>query len=304
MVDLRCNGCGWNTDTLNVFGVGLNERLLKEAKHKGRLYDYKVVEGHNTGLPTNSFDIAVAIEPWECLEDSERLIEEAKRLLKGGGHCLVCIKRYIGNNACEKVKKMLLKHRFNINLVFNISGFNTFLCAQKKPPDSASGKSYNDVTILLPTLNEEGSIADILAYLISHYKGCHIIVADDGSWDRTKEVVLNTGYKNLVFLDRSKKELHGLTASILDAIDLVKTKYFVVMDADSQHPPEKIEEIVNVLRLGNKLVIASRVGIDAWPLSRRVISYIGGLIGKGSLLLKGKNYVPYDILGGFFWGCY
>jgi hypothetical protein len=41
---------------------------------------------------------------------------------------------------------------------------------------------------------------------------------------------------------------------------------------------------------------------DKWPLLRKILSYCGTLLGKTSLLLRGKNYLSYDVLGGFF-GC-
>jgi len=155
----------------------------------------------------------------------------------------------------------------------------------------------------LPTLNEQRNISNVLEGIITRYKGCHIIVADDGSRDGTKKAVLDVGYENLTFLDRSEEQVHGLTASVLDAIELVKTGYFVVMDADGQHPYEKVQDIVNVLRLGGGLVIASRVEVEKkWPFLRKSLSYFGTLLGKTSLLLRGKNYLSYDILGGFF-GC-
>lgn len=132
--------------------------------------------------------------------------------------------------------------------------FAIFLCAQKTPITGAVANLYDDITIILPTLNEEKNISSILAYIASNYKDCRIIVADDGSRDRTKKIALDFKYKNLIFLDRSKQLIHGLTASVLDAIKLIKTKYFVVMDADGQHPPKKIKEIVNILRLDSNLV--------------------------------------------------
>lgn len=162
---------------------------------------------------------------------------------------------------------------------------------------------YDDVTVILPTLNEGKNIQALLLFIISNYKYCNIIVSDDGSDDGTKETVSNFKYDKLFFLDRSNQKIHGLTASVLEAIDLVKTEYFVVMDADWQHPPEKIKDIVIILRSGKKLIIASRAEVEeGWGLVRRLISYAGTIIGKISLLLRGKNYLRYDILGGFF-GC-
>lgn len=335
IIDLGCGSCDWNTDNLSVFGIDFNENLLKVGKQKNRLYDYKVANAANTGLPDGSFDIVVAFEFLEHVKDYEEVVKESKRLLKESGYCIISVpfedqfslwrplffiqvlfkgyiygdpyykKRcgHINHFSVEKIKKDFLKHGYNVNLVFNMRRLTIFLCAQKEIARTTPAKSYDDITIILPTLNEEQNISDMLTHLISHYRDCDIIIADDGSQDATKKIASSLEYKNLIFLDRTNWQIHGLTASILDAIELVKTKYFIVIDADGQHPPGKIQDIVNILRLGSKLVIASRVEVErSWGLLRKTISYIGTFLGKTSLLLRGKNYLSYDILGGFF-GC-
>ncbi len=162
-------------------------------------------------------------------------------------------------------------------------------------------KEYDDVTIILPTLNEEENILKILLDLRANYNNSTIIVADDGSQDGTNDAVISLKDSDIIFLDRGNKHIHGLTASVLDAIDLAKTKYVIVLDADGQHPPNKIGEIVNMLRHGSALVVASRVDVGKrWGLFRKVLSYMGASLGKFSLLAQGKNYISYDILSGFF----
>jgi dolichol-phosphate mannosyltransferase len=335
IIDLGCGTCDWNKDYLEVFGVDVNESFLKRSKKENRLYDYKVVEACNTELPNESCDIVTAFEFLEHLEEYEKVINEARRLLKKTGHFIISVpydvivsmwrplfflqvllQGYILRNpyyrarcghinhfSPKKIKSAITKYGFNVDLVFGMRRFTIFLCAQKNGADNIPAELYSDTTIILPTLNEQRNISTVLGDIISHYKDCPIIVADDGSQDGTKEEVLSVGYKNLTFLDRSKGKIHGLTASVLDASELVKTKYFVVMDADGQHPYEKVEEIVNMLRLEGGLVIASRVGVEKkWPFLRKVLSYAGTLLGKTSLLLRGKTHLSYDILGGFF-GC-
>ena len=335
IADLGCGSCDWNIDNLNVFGIDLNEKLLKLAKQKNQLYNYKVVDTTNSGLPNDSFDIVVAFEFLEHINDYEKIVIEAKRLLKKGGYCIISVpydvffslwkplffvqvlfhgyilqnqyykKRcgHVNHFSTETIKNAFIKHGFDIDTVFVMRGFTIFLCAQKRATIVETIELYDDLTIILPTLNEEENIESMLSFITSHYRGCEIIVSDDGSQDNTKKIVLNFKNNKLTFLDRTNRKVHGLTVSILDAIDLVKTKYFVVIDADGQHPPKKIEEIVNTLRLGHKIVAASRVEVEKqWSFCRRLISYLGTSIGKISLLLRGKNYLNYDILGGFF-GC-
>ena len=335
IIDIGCGSCDWNTDKLDVFGVDTNESFLKRAKQGNRLYDYKIADAGNTGLPDESFDIAAAFEFLEHLPAYEKVIAEVNRLLRKGGHLIISVpydvvlsmwrplfflqvifQGYILNDpyyrarcghinhfSPQDIKDALEKYGFDVEFIFDMRKFTIFACAKKFGAADRDSESYADTTIILPTLNEERNISNVLHSIISYYKNCRIIVADDGSRDATKQAVLSVGYENLVFLDRSKEPVHGLTISVLAAIDLVKTEYFVVMDADGQHPYEKVEDIVNMLRLGDGLVIASRVEVeDKWPLLRKILSYCGTLLGKTSLLLRGKNYLSYDVLGGFF-GC-
>lgn len=164
-------------------------------------------------------------------------------------------------------------------------------------------EGYSDLTVILPTLNEESNIGKMLHELARQYRGCSVIIADDGSDDSTQWVVDTFRKKenriNVYFLDRDYKEPKGLTASVLDAFSLVRTKYFVVMDADFQHPPEKIEQIAKKLRRGADLVIARRDILMDFPLHRRFISKIA--TGLAQFALKGRVRCS-DPLSGFFGG--
>jgi len=161
-------------------------------------------------------------------------------------------------------------------------------------------KDYSDTTVVIPTLNEELNILELLNLIENLYKNINIIVSDDGSTDKTQEIVKEHSKKNkkIKLLNRSKKIVHGLTASVVDASKQVKTKYAVVMDGDLQHPPEKIKDIVKKLRKGNELVAGARRKVFDWSLSRRIISKIATGLGKTRLLLNGATCD--DILSGFF----
>ena len=50
-------------------------------------------------------------------------------------------------------------------------------------------KTYDDLTVILPTYNEGGNIQSMLDTLASLYPGASIIVADDNSMDETPELV-------------------------------------------------------------------------------------------------------------------
>ncbi|MCG3220297.1 MAG: glycosyltransferase [Candidatus Heimdallarchaeota archaeon] len=162
-------------------------------------------------------------------------------------------------------------------------------------------KIYTDLTVIIPTLNEEESIPIILQKIDECVPKTKVIIADDGSTDKTKELVESfEGSIDVLFLDRKKKIIHGLTISVLDAIKNCKTPMFLVMDGDLQHPPDKIVNFYAVLKKENDLVGGRRIKVlGKWPLHRRLMSIIASLAGKTSLFIRRKNRVK-DVLSGFF----
>lgn len=160
---------------------------------------------------------------------------------------------------------------------------------------------FSQLDIIIPTLNEEKNIPKLIDVLVSLYPNVSITIVDDGSKDRTQNIVkkLSKFNKNISLLDRSKKPVKGLTASVVDGILKTKKQYFVVMDADFQHPPSKVKEIYEKLTNDNDLVIGKREKVLCdWPLHRKLISKTAIMAGNCRLLLNGKYYC--DIVSGFF----
>ncbi len=161
--------------------------------------------------------------------------------------------------------------------------------------------NFSDTTVIIPTLNEEKNIPKLIGYLDGLYPNIWIIVSDDGSKDKTKFEVKKISKRNrhVKFYDRTNRKVHGLTISIIDAARYVKTRYIVVMDADFQHPPEKVREVVEALRNSSDVVIASREGkIEGWPFYRKVLSKTAILLGR--IRLTNRNFKYMDFGGGFF----
>jgi dolichol-phosphate mannosyltransferase len=153
-------------------------------------------------------------------------------------------------------------------------------------------------TIIIPTFNEEGNIGGMVSRLKALYPEARIIVADDGSRDRTQAVVTQLGLEGVRVLDRSKSASKGLTAAVVDAASLVKTGKLVVIDADFQHPPEKVGEIAGALEKYD-IVVGTRAGTPGWPLSRRLISKGGTLLARLRLWVSRAPNVS-DPMSGFF----
>jgi dolichol-phosphate mannosyltransferase len=163
-------------------------------------------------------------------------------------------------------------------------------------------KDYSEFTIILPTLNEEKTIGEMLRRILRSYRGCGVIVVDDGSEDLTREIVKGFAKQNhrVRLLDRSLMGLErGLTASVIYGMLKAGTKYVIVIDADLQHPPEKIRDVAQKLGSGYDLVVANRAKVTNWAAYRKIISRAFMYAGKILLFVEARE-TCVDIFSGFF----
>lgn len=161
-------------------------------------------------------------------------------------------------------------------------------------------RRYSTLTIIIPTLNEHRNVSKLVTAILGNYPGVSIIVADDGSIDGTRKDVRRIASRNpkVRLLDRSSKETHGLTASVMDAATKVRTQNTIVMDGDMQHPYEKIPNILSDLAY-YPLVVGVRTHVRNWGLHRRLISKAMELISIAVFKLRGKPTCG-DMMSGFF----
>lgn len=157
-------------------------------------------------------------------------------------------------------------------------------------------------TIILPTLNEGAAIAKMLTTLIDLYPSSRIIVVDDSSTDGTVEKVQRFSSSNpqVALVERYGQE-RGLNASILDGIMNSTTEFFVVLDADFQHPPESVADVMKSLLKGNDIVIGVRRNRESLSMGRRLSSMGAHGLANAYLWWKSQPRTS-DTMSGFFGG--
>ena len=164
--------------------------------------------------------------------------------------------------------------------------------------------NYN-LTVIIPTLNEsqviERMIIQVAVILKKENLNGQILIVDDNSWDGTQDIVrtMTMTYPNVSILVRHHDR--GLSQSIVDGFHLEVdscSPIFIVMDADGQHPAEKIPELYQKIKEGDDIVIGSRYldggEIKNWSFTRKVVSW-------GATFLA-RLFFPHitDPVSGFF----
>ena len=158
-------------------------------------------------------------------------------------------------------------------------------------------------TVILPTYNEEANIGEMIDVLRDLYPDFHVLVMDDNSKDETQRIVSEKASLDdkvrLFVRDPNDK---GLSASIFQGIQETKTKYFINMDSDFQHPPSALNGMYQQLLDGAQLTIGVRK--DRSNLSsfgRWVGSWGAHYLAAFTLRIHDKQ-ISSDIMSGLFGG--
>ena len=143
-------------------------------------------------------------------------------------------------------------------------------------------------SLIVPTFKEAGNIQNviqILSALLDEATGgdYELIVVDDDSPDGTweKALELTSDYPRLHVMRRIKER--GLSTAVIRGWQAARGSVLGVIDGDLQHPPETLLKMLNQMRQGTDLVVASRHieggGVSNWSLSRRILSRGAQLLG-------------------------
>lgn len=136
------------------------------------------------------------------------------------------------------------------------------------------------ISLVIPTYNEAEAIQEALrraaAALRSAGEEFELIVVDDSSADGTAELAESLARELPVRVLR-RAGRSGLATAVLEGWKVARGNLLGVMDADLQHPPEVLRDLVRSLNSsGVDLAIASRYtaggGTVDWSWVRRLIS--------------------------------
>ncbi|MBM3131874.1 MAG: glycosyltransferase family 2 protein [Chloroflexi bacterium] len=157
------------------------------------------------------------------------------------------------------------------------------------------------LSVIVPTYNE----AENLPFLVErvHAALCHIeyelIVVDDNSPDGTGTLAEELARKRPIKVVHRAGKM-GLASAVIDGFKHASGDILGVIDADLQHPPEKIPDLLAAMGKAD-IVVASRYvkggGTKGWTFTREFISRGAKVIPQ---FLFAKIRSVKDPLSGFF----
>jgi dolichol-phosphate mannosyltransferase len=129
------------------------------------------------------------------------------------------------------------------------------------------------LSVVVPVLNEEANLPELHSRLVEslagHGRPIEVIYVDDGSTDRSSELIASwtadSGFE-IVLVKLSRN--FGMEVAMSAGLDQSRGDYVALMHADLQDPPELLPEMLATAQAGADVVYARRIGRDESAVKR------------------------------------
>ena len=163
------------------------------------------------------------------------------------------------------------------------------------------------LSLVIPTYKERNNIEALIEQLNSLLDRVipgdyELILVDDNSPDETWKVglALAERYPQLIVMRRMTEK--GLSSAVIRGWQAACGHVLGVIDADLQHPPEILLELLSAVQQGADLAVASRHveggGVSEWSFMRRTLSRGAQIIGL--IMLPAVVGRVSDPMSGYF----
>jgi len=110
-----------------------------------------------------------------------------------------------------------------------------------------------EVAVIIPCLNESGTIGKVVSDFRRELPGATIFVFDNNSTDETRSNALAAGAE---VIPSPRK---GKGAVLRHAFRLIDAEYYVIVDGDDTYPAESVHELLDGVREGADMVNGDRL---------------------------------------------
>jgi glycosyltransferase involved in cell wall biosynthesis len=151
-----------------------------------------------------------------------------------------------------------------------------------------SGSQSIQLSVIVPAYNEENNIATVINSLVQYIpQNSEIIVVDDGSKDKTAEIVqaLCQKYSNLTLFEQPKNM--GKTAALIAGFAASRGDIVIIQDADLEYDPTDIPSVIEPIISGRADVVygsrflvrrAARVLYFRHYLANKFLTYFSDML--------------------------
>ena len=179
------------------------------------------------------------------------------------------------------------------------------LAMDSRSETGAEGSGQEKLALVIPTLREAGNIRGVLdhtrAVLDPLGIRYEILVVDDDSDDGTGEIVSAIAKADPRVRLIVRKGAKGVAGAILLGWENTDATILGEMDADGQHPPEVLAQLVAAILEGNDVAIGSRYveggSLGDWNAARKLLSAAALWV---ALPVQRKQIRAKDPTSGFF----
>ncbi len=148
--------------------------------------------------------------------------------------------------------------------------------------------TYRMLSILIPTYQEREAIGELLQRLAVIRtrlpEAVEVLVIDDRSEDGTPDIAEQILQREALGRVLRREGPRDLTQAILTGCQSASGDLIAVMDADLSHPPELLPALVEAVRSGHDVAVASRYvpggSVANWAWRRRVLSWMGCVMAR------------------------
>ncbi|WP_049927956.1 dolichyl-phosphate hexose transferase [Halopiger goleimassiliensis] len=136
--------------------------------------------------------------------------------------------------------------------------------------DDAGAYTFEDVSVVMGTYNEEEAIGTVLSDIEAVTDGEAEVVCVDGSSDRTPEIAREHGATVI------EQEPQGYGVAVHEALLAADRPIVVTTDCDDTYPMEQLPEFLELINAGYDVVSGDRLyhGAEAMPTLNRFGNHV------------------------------
>ena len=135
-----------------------------------------------------------------------------------------------------------------------------------EPNSDIDSPNRGGIVVVIPVYNHAGTVATVIRKTLSHH--FPVIVVDDGSTDNTYDAVRSVSGIEVLH----HRENRGKGAALMTGMTKAAEKYrwAVCLDADGQHNPDDIPNLIAALPENRAaIIIGKRIGMETAPWTSR-----------------------------------